>query len=114
MFTCTYASLLYEVWIFAQVFHNIEKVIYNVTPDLDFYSFKKKILLNATLFYLLSIHFKQYTFLQFILQTFHLKFTGTGICNFQLIIYGVISQLNLHKIPLTEIQMRCLYKTIDK
>lgn len=42
MFTCTYASLLYEVWIFAQVFHNIEKVIYNVTPDLDFYSFKKK------------------------------------------------------------------------
>lgn len=41
MFTCTYASLLYEVWIFAQVFHNIEKVIYNVTPDLDFYSFKK-------------------------------------------------------------------------
>lgn len=88
MFTCTYASLLYEVWIFAQVFHNIEKVIYNVTPDLDFYSFKKKILLNATLFYLLSIHFKQYRFLQFILQTFHLKFTGTGICNFQLITYG--------------------------
>lgn len=42
MFTCTYASLLYEVWIFAQVFHNIEKVIYNVTPDLDFYSLKKK------------------------------------------------------------------------
>lgn len=123
MFTCTYASLLCEVWIFAQVFHNIEKVIYNVTPDLDFYSIKKKIL-RATLFYLLSIHFKQYTFLQFILQTFHLNaiiemqkkitFNGTGICNFQLITHGSDIPNNLHKIPLTEIQMRCLYKTIDK
>lgn len=43
-----------------------------------------------------------------------ITFNGTGICNFQLITHGSDIPNNLHKIPLTEIQMRCLYKTIDK